>query len=451
MVLPGKSIPRRGIYLHHTGWGVFWVNLAGRETKGDFPHGWLAPEGAIRFGPYLISARAAEDVVAADSRQVDLLARGSLLGHPPQVAIFFRDQQVAQRGLYRLLTVVGRCRPSALSIHDKSLSSAHVALYWHEGRLWAVDLLSRFGTWIDGCRIDAQELPPECLLDLGRVTLRRLATMGATSQPVARNTAEMLRSIDARRLAEEEARLSRERLALEDARAVQAEARAREERDLASRRERIAAEEARLNAQRQQIERERAELVRAADRLARENIAPPDSIEPDGERRQQIEREPAELARQRVDATANIAPPDSTEPDGERRQQIEREPAELARQRTDASENIAPPGSAEPDGERRQPIEREPAELARQRTDASENIAPPGSAEPGWDEQLRVMIRIAELSRARRKWWPRLKAMLSQWFARWRSPLRRTGANPMIPRVRQNGDAGSFPYPTSQY
>jgi hypothetical protein len=159
-------------------------------------------------------------------------------------------------------------------------------------------------------------VPPECQLKLSKLTLKRLATMGISSPPLARNAQETVRDIGARRLADEEARLSLEQRALEDTRAAQEEARAREERELTTRREWIAAEEARLNADRQQIERERAELAHErAD--ASENITTPDSIEPDWEQQQQIEKERAELAHERADASENITTPDSIEPDWE--------------------------------------------------------------------------------------------------------------------------------------
>jgi hypothetical protein len=39
VVLPGNRIPRRGIYLHLTEQGVFWINLASSATNGEFRHG----------------------------------------------------------------------------------------------------------------------------------------------------------------------------------------------------------------------------------------------------------------------------------------------------------------------------------------------------------------------------------------------------------------------------
>ncbi len=65
-------------------------------------------------------------------------------------------QRRATYRVYRSLTVVGREKPSDLRLRSEFISSTHCVLYWQNGKLWFVDLLSSNGTEKRGRRCDAE-------------------------------------------------------------------------------------------------------------------------------------------------------------------------------------------------------------------------------------------------------------------------------------------------------
>lgn len=172
VVLPHSQLPRRALYLHATKEGVFWVNLAeANDTEGPL-RGWLGAGKAIPFGDYRISARLSGNGHDAMLAPPDLCAKGTIPEPLPALTIAFDDQQVASRKLSRRLTLVGRRRPSALRIGSQDLSASHLVLYWEAGKIWAVDLLSRTGTMLDGETIEATPFPAGSSLTAGEVKLK---------------------------------------------------------------------------------------------------------------------------------------------------------------------------------------------------------------------------------------------------------------------------------------
>ena len=61
VVLPNKRAPHRGLYLHATEAGIFYVRLASSSSKNDQgAQGWLAPGQILNVGPYQITVQLAE-------------------------------------------------------------------------------------------------------------------------------------------------------------------------------------------------------------------------------------------------------------------------------------------------------------------------------------------------------------------------------------------------------
>jgi hypothetical protein len=213
IVLAAPGVPRRGLYLHATRAGVFCARLCDDQPTGERGRGWLLPDQAVPLGPYRVSARLAGSrpeawdrrLEAGDRRPsavgLDLEARGSAEAPYPVVVVWFAGREVARRRLRRRLTVVGRCRPSALRIWGSDLSAPHLVFYWEAGALWVIDLVSRKGTWLDGAPVEAARLPLGGSLALGEVELTYTGLTGdrrpeaggeAALLPVERGLAELV-------------------------------------------------------------------------------------------------------------------------------------------------------------------------------------------------------------------------------------------------------------------
>lgn len=170
IVLPDLRVAGRGLYLHATEAGVFGLGFSLTATTEKPWRGWLRPGQEIPFGPYRISARLAVPSPVAPPPDLPALdLKGSSLEPYPVIAVAFDGIEVARRRLSRQLSVVGRLRPSTLPIESSDLSASHVILYWHAGTLWAIDLLSRTGTFLAGSPVDCAELPLGCSLIAGEV------------------------------------------------------------------------------------------------------------------------------------------------------------------------------------------------------------------------------------------------------------------------------------------
>ncbi len=67
-------------------------------------------------------------------------------------------------------TVIGRSAPADVVVRDASLSRQHALVELRHGQVWAEDLDSTNGTWIDGERVTREVLQPGQVLALGGVT-----------------------------------------------------------------------------------------------------------------------------------------------------------------------------------------------------------------------------------------------------------------------------------------
>ncbi len=200
VTLSHGDVPRRGLYLHAADFGVFCVRLDGEEPPTSPFRGWLRPEQAVPLGPYLVSARLADEGPPGQPPEPDWESRGSADLPYPMLAVKFRGREVAERRLKRRLTVVGRRRSSTLPILSRSVSAPHVVLFWHGGVLWAIDLLSRNGTLLDRRPIDAAQLPLGGSLTLGQVELEYADLSGRPEEqrPTAITVPELPRPLESR-------------------------------------------------------------------------------------------------------------------------------------------------------------------------------------------------------------------------------------------------------------
>jgi hypothetical protein len=166
VVLPNKDAPHRGVYLHATQAGVFFVHLASSPSRSDKDaQGWLAPGQILNVGQYKIAVelngQAKPDVALPDSEGQD--------AQPPHPVLMVVDhgKTVAHLPLRRKFSVVGRDEHSTLRLTDSQVSMSHCVLYREEGRLWAIDLLSSNGTSIAGQPLESASIAPGQPLSLG--------------------------------------------------------------------------------------------------------------------------------------------------------------------------------------------------------------------------------------------------------------------------------------------
>lgn len=171
IVLPGAEIPPRTLYLHATPEGVFCHELA---KLGAFYHGWLKPEQWISIGQYRLLVRGVGSEGAAMGCDTDLDDRESVAPPFPVLAFSADGAVISKMSIRRRLTLVGRRWPCNIHVTSKSISSPHCALYWDQGRLWVIDLLSRNGTVIKGRQITVGQLHPGSEAKLGRIKLTLL-------------------------------------------------------------------------------------------------------------------------------------------------------------------------------------------------------------------------------------------------------------------------------------
>ncbi len=171
VILEGPTVPKLGLYLHATERGIFCAPLTKPENGSDQVGQWLADDRSVALGDYQVCATFTDGT----GQQVDGLPRldekGSAPLPIPVIYVLVNEQRRATYRAYRSLTVVGREQPSALRLKSELISSAHCVLYWQDGRLWFIDLLSSNGTEKRGRRRDAERLRLGKTIKLGDVRL----------------------------------------------------------------------------------------------------------------------------------------------------------------------------------------------------------------------------------------------------------------------------------------
>jgi len=167
VVLPDKRVPLRGLYLHATEAGIFYVRLASSPSKNDKGvQGWLAPGQILNVGLYQITVQLAGGQAEPDAPLPDFEGRDSV---PPYPVLMILDhgKTVAHCPLRRRLSVVGRDQYSTFRLADSQISTSHCVLYREDDKLWAIDLLSSNGTSIAGQSLETAVVVPGQSLALG--------------------------------------------------------------------------------------------------------------------------------------------------------------------------------------------------------------------------------------------------------------------------------------------
>ncbi|MCR4411965.1 MAG: FHA domain-containing protein [Thermoguttaceae bacterium] len=381
VVLRHGRLPRRGLYLHATDEGVFWINLASPDTVKEVPRGWLPPDRRIHFGPYRISARVVHEAQRSAGAFADLCAKGSLPEPHPRIVVMLGDLELARRRLTRRLTLVGRRPPAALRIDNDDLSDPHLVLYWQAGSLWAIDLLSRNGLRLNGSPIDVGRVPEGASIALGAIEIRYapksngqgniqtavpLPTGLCDTDPSGTGLVPPIAAIESSRAA-----LADERAALEAK---------RQEYD--QRRAELEALRAELEALRRDLEDERLEQERARGEVEAARMALADERAALEAKRQEHDQRRAELEALRAELEARG-----------RTLEDERLKQERARGEIESSRAAGQAAGHSPGASSTGPVERP---------------APSQDTEGRYEE---VLDRLFQVSRARRSWWQRLRAV----------------------------------------
>ncbi len=423
VVLRHGGLPRRGLYLHATDEGVFWINLASPPTLDEVPRGWLPPDRRIHFGPYRISARLVQPAQKPASALPDLCAKGALPEPHPRIVVALGDTELARRRLTRRLTLVGRRHPAALRIDNDDLSDPHLVLYWHAGTLWAIDLLSRKGLRLDGYPIDVGQVPEGASIALGAIELRYAPKPNGQGQiqtavplpaslcdtdPSGTGLVPPLASMDAAQPA-----LTDERAALEAQR-----------QEFEQRRVELEAMRQQLEALRRGLEEDRLEHERACAALEAQRQEYEQRHDELDAKRQDIETLGRELEEHRlqqerahaeVDA-ARAALTDERAALAAQRQEFERRRDELEAMRREME---ARGRDLEERRRAEQPAHAhiESSPVAAQAAGRPPGASPPSAVEraaPAQDTEGRyeqVLDRLFQVSRARRSWWQRVSAV----------------------------------------
>jgi pSer/pThr/pTyr-binding forkhead associated (FHA) protein len=190
--LDDKSVSRRHAYLQLVAGRWWWVDLDSRtgthrENEPSGRSGRLDRQG-LRIGPYII--RLAE-VGSADEEDSAALANPlsqeadnpSLL---PRLALDF-DHGMGHSTwtVNRPLMVVGRAPFCKIRINGAKASRTHCILLNTPVGLWAVDLLSREGTRINGTAVRWARLGPEDVLQIDAFAIRARAFDERDCGPIA--------------------------------------------------------------------------------------------------------------------------------------------------------------------------------------------------------------------------------------------------------------------------
>lgn len=196
VLLEGKAIPTRCLYLHATPAGVFCLFLDLHAGDGDAdPHQkgrWLAPDEDLTIGPYRLRASLltaeAGDAVSTDG----LAVWGSAPRPLPVLMVYVGDLLKDKRRFRARLSPIGRRPQCALQLKGQNVSGFHCVLYWHEQQLWCIDLNASNSTELNGTPITCSRVNLGDRLEVGEFGLvfQRLSYGKAkTERPASRTAA----------------------------------------------------------------------------------------------------------------------------------------------------------------------------------------------------------------------------------------------------------------------
>lgn len=156
VILDGPDVPSHGLYLHATDRGIFCCQLWDSSDQPTTYRGWVTPDQGIPFFDCQIFASFTDGPEPVVDPEWMLDEKGSAQLPVPVIYLLVNEERRATYRVYRRLTIVGRERPSALRLKSEYISLTHCVLYWQDGKLWFVDLLSSNGTEKRGRKCEAE-------------------------------------------------------------------------------------------------------------------------------------------------------------------------------------------------------------------------------------------------------------------------------------------------------
>jgi pSer/pThr/pTyr-binding forkhead associated (FHA) protein len=178
--LDKKCVSHRHAYLQMAAGHLWYVDLDSRTgTHGEDGSSAPAPLGLgqrLRIGPYTIR-------LAGGCRATD--TEGAALANPmssdsfdsstrPRMSLEFLEGAAEQSSwvIDRVLTLVGRADHCTVRLHSPTVSRIHCALLHTPAGLWAIDLLGREGTQINGASVRWTLLKDADELGIGQFLIR---------------------------------------------------------------------------------------------------------------------------------------------------------------------------------------------------------------------------------------------------------------------------------------
>ena len=191
IVLNSPWVARRSLYLHATDEGVYCFYLQPEERQGERLGFWLAPHEPLLVGPYRVSAALEGEEPAAAPALVPLDDWGSAPAPYPVLQVYSGGKLRDKRRFRARLNLIGRRHECALQVKGGHVSSFHGCLYWHNSRLWYVDLISSNGTLKNGEPFDFGRVRVGDQLEVGEFSLQfqRLSRSGSSGRTSAATVA----------------------------------------------------------------------------------------------------------------------------------------------------------------------------------------------------------------------------------------------------------------------
>jgi pSer/pThr/pTyr-binding forkhead associated (FHA) protein len=194
--LVGHEVPARAYYLHAHPQGAFCIDLR-RTATGSLPSGrWLSAGEELQLGPYGLHVSLEPGFDShVPPRSLDRPKKRDARPSPI-LGIYGGNRRLAERRLRADLTIVGRWPGCGIELSGRRVSGVHCALYWADGRLWCVDLVSSNGTQLGDEGICCSEVQLGDRLEIGGFGL---VFEGVSGLAPAETTATVRRAPEASR------------------------------------------------------------------------------------------------------------------------------------------------------------------------------------------------------------------------------------------------------------
>lgn len=182
--LNDKSVSWRHAYLQMIGGQMLCVDLQSRTgvywNERAEKSSWLDANQSIRIGPFLIKlnhySRSGKPGLNKDTNL--LLTRSSDEDNLPRVSLDFGKADCPEKRssqswhLDRVLTFIGQSPECKIRFSDPGVSTFHCSLLRTHKGIWAIDLLSRSGIFVNGKRVRWAELKDKDELRVGNLLIR---------------------------------------------------------------------------------------------------------------------------------------------------------------------------------------------------------------------------------------------------------------------------------------